>query len=252
MPQPQLSKISNEDSVSWASERIIVALDGMNESDALNFVSTIPALRWVKVGCELFTIAGPHIVQKLRKKGLRVFLDLKFHDIPTTMAGACKSAAQLGAELITVHASAGSEALKSAQDGAIVGATMADLPQPTLLAVTVLTSWDTDSFAKQLAIQEPVADYVDRLARLAVLAKIGGCVCSPFEVGRLRCIYPEPFRLVTPGVRLDFSPVNDQQRVRTPSQALQSGASQIVIGRPITTSLNPKQTFLEYCQALTC
>ena len=132
---------------SSAADRIIVALDGMAPEQALAFAASVPELRWVKVGLELFVAGGPAVVQQLRDQGKRVFLDLKFHDIPATMAGACRSAARLGAELITVHACAGSEALRVAQAAAAESAAAAGLAQPTLLAVTVLTSWDPQRFA---------------------------------------------------------------------------------------------------------
>ncbi|MFM7436929.1 MAG: orotidine-5'-phosphate decarboxylase, partial [Vulcanococcus sp.] len=160
------------------AERLIVALDGMGAEQALVLAAGLPQLRWVKVGLELFVAAGPPVVQRLRQQGLRVFLDLKFHDIPATMAGACRSAASLGAELITVHACAGAEALAAAQAAAVEGAAAAGLPAPTLLAVTVLTSWEQRRFAQQLAIAEPLEHYVPRLAQLAAQAGIGGCVCS--------------------------------------------------------------------------
>ena len=232
------------------ADRIIVALDGMGPEQALAFVRTVPELRWVKVGLELFTAAGPVVVQQLREHGKRVFLDLKFHDIPATMAGACRSAASLGAELITVHAVAGTEALAAAQDAAQEAAARGALPAPTLLAVTVLTSWQPSRFASELAIQEPVDTYVPRLAQLAAAAGIGGCVCSPLEVASLRSAYPEPFALVTPGIRPYGSAAGDQQRVMTPGQAIAAGASQLVIGRPITAASDPATAFAACCAEL--
>jgi len=181
---------------------------------------SVPELRWVKVGLELFVAGGPAVVQQLRDQGKRVFLDLKFHDIPATMAGACRSAARLGAELITVHASAGSAALGAAQAAALESAAAAGLPAPTLLAVTVLTSWEQARFASELAIVEPLAAYVPRLAQLAAAVGIGGCVCSPLEVAALRAAHPEPFALVTPGIRPAGAALGDQQRVLTPAQAV--------------------------------
>ena len=219
----------------------------MTADQALAFARAVPELRWVKVGLELFVAGGPAVVQQLREQGKRVFLDLKFHDIPVTMAGACRSAARLGAELITVHACAGREALQAAQAAAAESAAAAGLPQPTLLAVTVLTSWDPARFAAELAVQEPVADYVPRLAQLAAAAGIGGCVCSPLEVAALRAAHPEPFALVTPGIRPAGAPLGDQQRVMTPGQALAAGASQLVIGRPITAAADPVEAFAACC-----
>lgn len=222
----------------------------MAPHQALAFAAALPQLRWVKVGLELFVAAGPPVVQRLRQQGLRVFLDLKFHDIPATMAGACRSAARLGAELITVHACAGSEALEQAQAAAVEGAAAAGLPAPTLLAVTVLTSWEQRRFAQQLAIGEPLEHYVPRLAHLAAQAGIGGCVCSPLEVELLRRAHPEPFRLVTPGIRPAGAPLGDQQRVMTPAQAVAAGASQLVVGRPITAAPDPAAAFAACCAEL--
>jgi len=232
------------------AEQIIVALDGLDSASALALAAAIPDLLWVKVGLELFTAAGPQVVRELRGQGKRVFLDLKFHDIPATMAGACRSAARLGAELMTVHACAGSEALRAAQRGAQEGAEAAVLPSPTLLAVTVLTSWDSTRFANELAIAELVEPYVQRLAGLAALAGVGGCVCSPLEVATLRAAHPEPFALVCPGIRPLGSASGDQARVLPPAAALAAGASQLVIGRPITAAPDPAEAFARCCAEL--
>ena len=235
---------------SQPADRIIVALDGMAPKQALAFTAAVPELRWVKVGLELFVAGGPAVVRQLRDQGKRVFLDLKFHDIPATMAGACRSATRLGAELITVHACAGHDALAAAQAAALEVASDAGLPVPTLLAVTVLTSWEASRFAAQLAIDEPLEAYVPRLARLAAAAGIGGCVCSPLEVAALREVHPEPFALVTPGIRPVGSALGDQQRVMTPAEALVAGASQLVIGRPITAAADPAAAFSVCCAEL--
>jgi orotidine-5'-phosphate decarboxylase len=232
------------------SDQIIVALDGMAPEQAMALARSLPELRWVKVGLELFVAGGPAVVQQLRDQGKRVFLDLKFHDIPATMAGACRSAARLGAELITVHASAGSAALGAAQAAALESAAAAGLPAPTLLAVTVLTSWEQARFASELAIGEPLAAYVPLLAQLAAAAGIGGCVCSPLEVAALRAAHPEPFALVTPGIRPAGAALGDQQRVLTPAQAVAAGASQLVIGRPITAVPDPAAAFAACCLEL--
>ena len=232
------------------SDQIIVALDGLAPEQAMAFASAVPELRWVKVGLELFVAGGPAVVQQLRDQGKRVFLDLKFHDIPATMAGACRSAARLGAELITVHASAGSVALGAAQAAALESAAAVGLPAPTLLAVTVLTSWEQARFASELAIEEPLSAYVPRLAQLAAAAGIGGCVCSPLEVAALRAAHQEPFALVTPGIRPAGAVLGDQQRVLTPAQAVAAGASQLVIGRPITAAPDPVAAFAACCREL--
>ena len=233
-----------------AAERIIVALDGMAPEQALAFSRGVEGLRWVKVGLELFVQAGPDVVAQLREQGLRVFLDLKFHDIPATMAGACRRAAGLGAELITVHACAGSEALRAAQAAASEGAQAAGLASPTLLAVTVLTSWEEQRLQRELALSQTIAERVPSLAQLAASAGIGGCVCSPLEAASLRAQHPEPFALVTPGIRPKGSAVGDQARVLGPAEAIVAGASQLVIGRPITKAEDPSAAFAACCAEL--
>ena len=232
------------------ADRIIVALDGMAPEQALTWSAQVSGLRWVKVGLELFVQAGPDVVAQLRQRGLRVFLDLKFHDIPATMAGACRRAAALGAELITVHACAGSEALRAAQAAALEGADRSGLAVPTLLAVTVLTSWEEQRLQRELALQQGIADRVSALAQLAAAAGIGGCVCSPLEASMLRSQHPEPFALVTPGIRPSGTEVADQARVMTPAAALAAGATQLVIGRPITRADDPNRAFAQCCAAL--
>jgi len=233
-----------------AADRIILALDRPDAEAALALVDAVPDLRWVKVGLELFCAAGPDVVRRLRDRGLEVFLDLKFHDIPATMAGACRSAARLGAGLITVHACAGGEALRAAQEAARESAAAAGDPAPTLLAVTVLTSWEASRFASELVIEEPVRAYVERLARLAAAAGIGGCVCSPLEVAALRADHPEPFALVTPGIRPAGAARGDQQRVMTPAEAIAAGSSRLVIGRPISAAPDPAAAFAACCAEL--
>ena len=222
----------------------------MAPEQALAFTDQLQGLRWVKVGLELFVQAGPTVVAQLREQGLRVFLDLKFHDIPATMAGACRRAAALGAELITVHACAGSEALKAAQAAALEGAQGVGQPAPTLLAVTVLTSWEEQRLQRELAIAQGIAERVPALAQLAAQAGIGGCVCSPLEAASLRQQHPQPFALVTPGIRPKGSAVGDQARVMGPAEAIAAGASQLVIGRPITKAADPSEAFAACCAEL--
>ena len=232
------------------AERILLALDRPDAASALALVDGIPELRKVKVGLELFTAAGPAVVGAMRNRGLGVFLDLKFHDIPATMAGAVRSAARLGVELITVHAVAGRDALVAAQAAALEGAADAGVAPPTLLAVTVLTSWDQARFAAELAIDGPIEHHVVRLAALAAAAGIGGAVCSPLEVSRLRSAHPEPFALVTPGIRPVGSAAGDQARVLTPAEAIAAGASALVIGRPISAAADPAGVFAACCNEL--
>ena len=223
----------------------------MAPDQALALSQQVDGLRWVKVGLELFVQAGPDVVAQLRDQGLRVFLDLKFHDIPATMAGACRRAAALGAELITVHACAGGEALQAAQAAAVEGAQRSGQPIPTLLAVTVLTSWEEQRLQRELAISQGIGERVPALAQLSASAGIGGCVCSPLEAAALRAQHPEPFALVTPGIRPKGADVGDQARVMTPPDAIAAGASQLVIGRPITKAEDPSAVFARCCAALT-
>ena len=232
------------------ADQIIVALDGMAPDQALAFSVQVEGLRWVKVGLELFVQAGPEVVAQLREQDLRVFLDLKFHDIPATMAGACRRAAALGAELITVHACAGSEALQAAQAAAVEGAQSAGLATPTLLAVTVLTSWEEQRLQRELAISQGIAERVPALAQLSATAGIGGCVCSPLEAAALRAQHPEPFALVTPGIRPKGAALGDQARVMGPAEAISAGASQLVVGRPVTCANDPSAAFTACCREL--
>ncbi len=232
------------------ADKIIVALDGMNRNEALAFISKLPSLQWVKVGLELFVNAGPEILEELRDKGLKIFLDLKFHDIPNTMSATCKCVARSGAQLITVHGCAGIKALKQSNKAASEGALEVGLPQPTLLAVTVLSSWDSNNFSRDLAINHTIKERVIWLADLASKVGIGGCICSPQEVKILRKLHPEPFQLVTPGIRFNDDQLDDQSRVMNPREAIDLGASRLVIGRPITASSDPAKAFRRFCSSL--
>ena len=228
------------------SDKIILALDGMNKTESFELIEKLPKLRWVKVGLELFVSEGPDIIFDLKKQGKKIFLDLKFHDIPRTMARACWNASKTGAELISVHACAGLEALLDAKKASIKGAEEADLPPPTLLAVTVLTGWDSIRFKEQLAIDHSIENRVMKMAELALKADLGGCVCSPLEVRELCRISPDKFELVTPGIRTPGSEVDDQARVMSPLEAVHAGATKLVIGRSITRAGDPLKAFEEF------
>tara|TARA_B100001113_G_scaffold313263_1_gene278176 strand:+ start:55 stop:780 length:726 start_codon:yes stop_codon:yes gene_type:complete len=230
-----------------SSEKIIIALDGMDKHDVFNLLEKIPEVIWVKVGLELFVSEGPEILSILRDKGKKIFLDLKFHDIPTTVARACFAASQTGAELISLHTCAGVKALKMAKEAANEGAAKVNLSPPRLLGITILTSWTKESFVADLLIDQSINQRVKHLAEIASNSGLGGCVCSPREVRLLREIYPEPFELVTPGIRPLGSDVNDQSRVSDVSEALEMGASKLVIGRAITQSNDPAYMFKSFC-----
>ncbi len=231
-------------------EKIIIALDGMGKNDVFNLLNEIPEVIWVKVGLELFVSEGPDILSILRDKGKKIFLDLKFHDIPTTVAKACFAASQTGAEFISLHSCAGMKALKMAKEAAHEGSAKVNLMPPKLLGITILTSWTQESFVGDLLIDQPIDQRVKHFAEIASNSGLGGCVCSPREVKFLRKIYPETFELVTPGIRSLGSDTNDQSRVSDASEALKMGASKLVIGRAITQSNNPAYMFKSFCNRI--
>ncbi len=215
---------------------VIVALDYANEKQALEFVSKInPEQCRVKVGKELFTLCGPSIIDKLNAKNFDVFLDLKFYDIPTTVAKACNAAAELGVWMLNVHALGGRAMMRAART-----AIDESDHQPLLIAVTVLTSL-SDSELNELGIQESAKQTVVRLAKLAAAEKLDGVVCSAKEVSMLAQEISSDFVLVTPGIRPEGSQTGDQKRVMTPQQAMASGSHYLVIGRPVTQAVEPEK-----------
>jgi len=215
--------------------RVIVALDFPDGEKALQFVHRLPpgSCR-LKVGKELFTSAGPALVRELVALQHDVFLDLKFHDIPNTVARACEAAAQLGVWMLNVHASGGRrmmEAAVAALDGSAAR-------RPLLIGVTVLTSMGPEDLA-EVGVQADPAAQVERLAKLAKTAGLDGVVCSPREAARLRSSLGDEFVLVTPGVRPAGASRDDQTRVMTPADAIRDGAGYLVIGRPVTQAPDP-------------
>lgn len=216
------------------STKIIVALDFPDAASALALVSRLdPALCRLKVGKELFTAAGPDLVRTLAGRGFEVFLDLKFHDIPNTVAAACRAAASLGVWMLNVHASGGRRMMEAARDA------LADLAHPPLLiAVTVLTSMSGEDLA-ETGVADGPAEQVLRLARLAQSCQLDGVVCSAQEAAMLHTRLGADFRLVTPGIRPAGADTADQRRVMTPVEALKAGATDLVIGRPITGAIDP-------------
>jgi orotidine-5'-phosphate decarboxylase len=215
--------------------RIIVALDYPAASAALAMADRLdPSRCRVKVGKELFTRAGPAVVESLHARGFQVFLDLKFHDIPNTVAGACRAAADLGVWMLDVHASGGSVMMQAARDA--LGAP--GRGAPLLIAVTVLTSLDEGDLA-QLGILATPATQVVRLAMLAQACGMDGVVCSPADLPHLREAVSPSFLAVTPGVRPAGTTTGDQKRIATPAAALAAGASHLVIGRPVTAAPDP-------------
>jgi len=220
--------------------RVIVSLDYPDAETALALVSKLDADRCrVKVGKELFTRSGPALVEKLSGQGFPVFLDLKFHDIPHTVARACKAAADLGVWMLNVHAMGGREMLQAAREALDAG----DDP-PLLVAVTVLTSLRRENLA-ETGVEGSVEQQVLRLAGLARAAGLDGVVCSAREVRALRAQAGDGFKLVTPGIRPAGSARDDQKRVATPAQAIALGSDYLVIGRPITQAADPLRALLD-------
>lgn len=225
-----------KDPVEVARERLIVALDVPDAAAALELVNKLErTCRWFKVGLELFVAAGPAVLEPLVARGHSVFLDLKLHDIPNTVAGAVRSAAGMGARMLTVHALGGPAMLRAARETA---AGVADGPE--LLAVTVLTSMDQAQM-DAVGLARTASAEVEMLARMGTEAGIKGFVCSPNEVGALRALTGPEGVLVIPGIRPAGAATGDQKRVATPAEALRGGASYLVVGRPITQAAQPAE-----------
>lgn len=216
--------------------KILVALDFPDAESALAFADRVtPDLCRLKVGKELFTSAGPALVQQLVARGFDVFLDLKFHDIPNTVAQAVRAAARLGVWMVNIHASGGRKMMTAARE-ALDG----EAKRPLLIAVTVLTSLDGAELA-EMGMPEPAVQ-VPLLARLALDCGLDGVVCSAQEAAVLKRLCGKDFKLVTPGIRPAGADVGDQSRVMTPQAAVEAGSDYLVIGRPITQSADPVAT----------
>jgi orotidine-5'-phosphate decarboxylase len=227
------------------SKRIIVPLDFPDADAALALASRLDAkLCRVKVGKELFVAAGPAVVGRLQERGFEVFLDLKFHDIPNTVAGACRAAARLGVWMMNVHASGGEAMLRAARE-AIEGVAR----PPLLIAVTILTSL-TDADLERLGYTGSLIENVERLARIARACGLDGVVCSAQEAPLIRKAAGHDFVLVTPGIRLAADGKDDQARVVTPPEAVRLGAHYLVIGRPITQSADPAATLAAISESI--
>lgn len=225
--------------------RLIVALDVSSSAEAQRIVHQVgDSAQIFKVGKQLFTAEGPQLVRDLVASGRKVFLDLKFHDIPNTVSGAVQEAAKLGVSMLTVHASGGSKMLKAAAETSASSAS-----RPLILGVTVLTSL-SDADLAELSVAVDVKTQVLRLAKLAVKAGCGGVVASAQEARQLRDELGTGFAIVTPGVRPAGASVGDQARVVTPADAIAAGASHIVVGRPITEAADPGRAAREIVQEL--
>ncbi|WP_071190666.1 orotidine-5'-phosphate decarboxylase [Trichormus sp. NMC-1] len=222
------------------TEKIIVPLDVPDLESAIALVDKLPQVTFWKVGLELFTGTGPTILEILKSRQKRIFLDLKFHDIPNTVAGACRAAASYGVDLLTIHATNGEDALKAAVEAVQIGAEKAGTKPPKLIAITLLTSISTRQLAFDLKIPLELPEFALQMALLAQESGLDGAVCSPQEVGQLRESCGNDFLLVCPGVRPTWAEKGDQKRSLTPSQAILAGADYLVIGRPITAAAEPE------------
>lgn len=225
-------------------DKIIVPLDVPNLEMAIALIHQLPEVNFWKVGLELFVATGANILKVLKDQEKKIFLDLKFHDIPNTIKGAVNSALKYDVDLLTIHATAGKKALTAAKE--VIG----DRNNPKLIAITVLTSINSRELAFDLKIPLELPEYVLQMAILAKESGLDGAVCSPQEVSQLRQICGGNFLLVCPGVRPTWSNLEDQKRVMTPQEALKKGANFLVIGRPITEAENPQKAWEKICQEL--
>jgi orotidine-5'-phosphate decarboxylase len=233
-----------------AEDRIIVALDVPDEQAGVALVERLASVSFWKVGLELFTSTGPSILEVLKSRQKRIFLDLKFHDIPNTVAGACRAAASYGVDLLTIHATAGRDCLKAAAQAVQAGASIAGVKPPKLIAITLLTSISSRQLAFDLKIPLELPEYALEMALMAQEMSLDGVVCSPQEVAQLRQTCGDDFLLVCPGVRPTWAEAGDQRRSLTPAQALKAGADYLVIGRPIIAAENPELAWEKICQEI--
>jgi len=221
------------------TDRVIVPLDVPTKAAAIALLDLLPEVAFWKVGLELFVSQGVEILTILKERQKRIFLDLKLHDIPNTMAGACRVAASFGVDLLTVHATAGRNALQASQAAAVEGANQAGYPPPKLIAITLLTSLTSRDLAFDLKIPVELPEYTLEMALLAQESGLPGAVCSPQEAAQLRQTCGDEFLLVCPGVRPSWAAAGDQKRMMSPREAIASGANYLVIGRPITADPDP-------------
>ncbi len=222
------------------SNPIIAALDVPTLETALRLADQLaPVVGAFKLGKELFVSAGPEVVRRIRGLGASVFLDLKFHDIPNTVAAAVRAAVRLDVQMLTVHVSGGSVMLRAAERAAQETAASLGRTPPLVLGVTILTSLDSNELA-EIGMNANVGHQVERLASLAAKAGLRGLVCSALEIAALRQIIPEEMQLVTPGIRPAGSETDDQKRTLSPKEAIDAGADWLVIGRPICAAENPR------------
>lgn len=225
-----------------SAEKIIVALDVASQEEVLSILDGLPDVKFVKVGMELFYSTGPDLIRLIKDRGLKVFLDLKVHDIPNTAAGAMRSLSKLGCDLLNLHCAGGLEMMKRAQD-TLVGETK-------LIGVTQLTSTNQQTLNEELGIPGSVESSVLNYAKLAKQAGLAGVVCSPLEVKTIKSNLGIDFLAVTPGVRPQGDAEQDQKRITTPREAIQAGSDYLVIGRPIVAAQDPHGVFRKIAEEI--
>ena len=219
---------------------VIIAADFKDKKETINFLNLFNEEKlFIKIGMELFYSEGPDIVREIKKRGHKVFLDLKLHDIPNTVEKAMASLSRLDVDMCNVHAAGTIEMMKAA----IKGLTKEDGTRPILIAVTQLTSTSEERMQKELLIEKPIDEVVKKYALNAKEAGLDGVVCSPLEAGKVKEICGKEFLTVTPGIRFATDDVGDQVRVTTPAKAKELGSDYIVVGRPITKSENPVEAY---------
>ena len=230
-------------------KQIICAIDTDNLTHAKNIIHQIaPNIGLVKLGLEFFTKYGADGVREIQSLGVDIFLDLKFHDIPNTVAKAVMQATKLGVKIMTIHTQGGVEMMQAAKQASIATASELGIAAPMIFGVTILTSMERQNL-RDYGVDMPISQMVNNLAQLAVRAGLDGCVCSPLEIAILRNNHPT-LKLLTPAIRPKGVDSDDQKRIMTPPEAIDAGADYIVIGRPITNHNNPKQASYDIRKSL--
>ncbi len=224
------------------AEKIIVALDVANEEDAYMLVNRLfPPITYFKIGLKLFVSSGPRVINGLKKIGVRIFLDLKFHDIPNTVAQAARAAVYHGVDMFNIHLSGGREMALRTVEAAKDASRQLGVPCPLILGVTVLTSFTQKTLSEEAGVARDLQEHVFHLAHMAKESGLNGIVASPWEAPAIRRAIGDDFIIVTPGVRPSWSASGDQQRIMTPVRAMENGASYLVIGRPIIEHPSPRE-----------
>lgn len=224
------------------AEKIIVALDVDNEEDAYMMVSRLsPLITFYKIGLKLFVSCGPRVITGLKKFGVRIFLDLKFHDIPNTVASTARAAVYHGVDMFNIHLSGGREMILRTVDAAKNASQQLGVPCPLILGVTVLTSFNQKTLREEAGVERDLEEHVFHLAHIAKESGLNGIVASPREAPAIRKKIGDDFIIVTPGIRPSWAASGDQQRIMTPRRAMEEGASYLVIGRPIIEHPSPRE-----------